>query len=884
MPTCRLLLLFSLVWARLVALDVFINPVTGFRKIAAIRVSFQPDDSQGTTGDGTFLLAQNTVSCGNYTIDRAPHDKSYFESQLQAVDSYFRNVSNGHYGIDLDNSQVFPDGEAASYPLDHTMDYYHPYGESDEVYEQKLVELFKDALTIAVSVDNILPFPDSTLIVVFHAGIGQDFSLPFLDPTPEDIPSTYVDREMLGEPIFNVEHGIILPETQNHLLFDEAEDIFTDPAESCDYQFGLTGTFALMMGFAEGLPPLWDTETGESGIGVFGLMDQGSNNGRGMIPSPPDAWTRIHAGWATPITVQPTTQIDLPARSLQDSIIKILIDDDEYFLIENRNNWFRDNVNIDSVRYAIYDNTDDYPDYVEVLFDSIAIEFDENGVVTSVSSYDLGLPASGLLIWHIDESVIRTAPDEYSINADRERKGIDLEEADGAQDIGYPNIHLFTDPTSGYFGDMWFDGNPEYKKLNNGLEFPEFGPYSYPNTKSNDGASTFLSIANISAPGDTMSFTVSNTFLVDGFPDTAAFIRTVYDLNGDGVNEVFGGKDLLWWASSDDLSESNRTYFYDELDMDNIFIGFEFDQENDTTIAEVFLDSPNFVVYDTNGTQISLDVEKWENHKNTVFGSFSALDSISLEDINVTWTEKTFDYIAGIDIDLDASLDVLALSSDGFLYCFNSDLILMAGFPLDIQLQPPILSRDLLDDSHPEIVARSADSTSLYVFDYQGRIQYQFASRKDDELVAVENIDEKNSILTRFSIYQLGNSTETKGNEWASEHGDWGRGRTVSLNYSVDFSGENLLTRAYCYPNPVRNNSGTLRVESINAEKIEVRLYDLAGYFVDTFTKDSFTSENQISEWIWDVSDVDSGVYFANVTVNNGEKSETTILKIAVIH
>ena len=879
MPTCRFLLLFSLVWARLVALDVFIDPITGFKKIAAIRVSFQPDDSQGTTGDGTFLLAQNTVSCGNYTIDRSPHDKSYFESQLQAVDSYFQNVSNGHYGIDLDSSQVFPDGEAASYLLDHTMDYYHPYGETNEVYEQKLVELFRDVLFTADSVDAV-PFTDYDLIVVFHAGIGQDFSLPFLDPTPEDIPSTYVDREMLGDPIFDVEHGIILPETQNHLLFEEAEDIFTDPAESCDYQFGLTGTFALMVGFAEGLPPLWDTETGESGIGVFGLMDQGSNNGRGIIPSPPDAWTRIQAGWTIPSTVTPSSEVLLPARSTQDSIIKVQIDDDEYFLIENRNNWFRDNVNIDSVRYAMYDNADDYPDYVEVLFDSVDIEFDENGVVTSVSSYDLGLPASGLLIWHIDESVIRTAPDEYSINADRERKGIDLEEADGAQDIGYPNIHLFTDPTSGYFGDMWFDGNLEYETVN-GVGPPEFGPYSYPDTKSNDGASTFLSIENISVPGDTISFTVLNTFMVDGFPDTTAFIRTVYDLNGDGVNEVFGGKDSLWWASSDDLSESNRTYFYDELDTDNIFIGL--DQQNDSII--VFMDSENFVVYNTAGTPDSLSLEEWENHQKKVFVSINGLkDSILLEEINSKWTGINFGHIAGIDINLDAYLDILALNVDGFLYSYNSDLILLAGFPLDIQLQPPILSRDLLDDSHPEIVARSADSTSLYVFDYQGRIQYQFASRKDDELVAVENIDEKNSILTRFSIYQLGNSTETKGNEWAFEHGDWGRGRTVSLNYSVDFSGENLLTRAYCYPNPIRNNSGTLRVESVNAENIEVRLYDLAGYFIDTFTKDSFTSENQISEWGWDVSDVESGVYFANVTVNNGEKSETTILKIAVIH
>ena len=327
MPTCRFLLLFSLIWARLVALDVFIDPVKGFRKIAVIRVSFQPDDSQGTTGDGKFLLAQNTVSCGNYTIDRSPHDKSYFESQLQAVDSYFRNVSNGHYGIDLDSSQVFPDGEAASYPLDHTMDYYHPYGETNEVYEQKLVELFRDALFTADSADAV-PFTDYDLIVVFHAGIGQDFSLPFLDPTPEDIPSTYVDSVMLATYVHSgmflpqifdvVKHGIILPETQNHLIFEEAEHIFTDPSESCDNQFGLTGTFALMIGFAEGLPPLWNVQNGESRIGVFGLMDQGSNNGRGIIPSPPDPWTRIQAGWLTPNIIKPSTEIiNLPARSIK---------------------------------------------------------------------------------------------------------------------------------------------------------------------------------------------------------------------------------------------------------------------------------------------------------------------------------------------------------------------------------------------------------------------------------------------------------------------------------------------------------------------------------------------------------------------------------------
>ena len=267
---------------------------------------------------------------------------------------------------------------------------------------------------------------------------------------------------------------------------------------------------------------------------------------------------------------------------------------------------------------------------------------------------------SGLLIWHIDESVIEQGIDDYSINVDKEFQGVDLEESDGAQDIGYPSNFLFADPSIGYFGDMWFNGNLEYESVN-GKGNPEFGPYTYPNTKSNDGASTFLSINNISAPGNTISFTVSNTMLAEGFPDTTAFIRTVFDFDGDAINEVIGGKDSLWWASSDDLSDSDRIYFYDGLDIDNIFIGL--DQQNHYIIV-----SENFVVYDSVGTPDSLSLEEWENHKNTVFGSFGDLDSISLKDINEVWTEKSFDYIAGIDINEDASLDVLALSSDGLLY------------------------------------------------------------------------------------------------------------------------------------------------------------------------------------------------------------------------
>ena len=82
------------------------------------------------------------------------------------------------------------------------------------------------------------------------------------------------------------------------------EDIFFNENDYCDYQIGLTGIFSLLVGYAIGLPPMYNTETGDAGVGVFGLMDYGSNNGRGVIPSPPNAWSKIYMGWEDPIVIE----------------------------------------------------------------------------------------------------------------------------------------------------------------------------------------------------------------------------------------------------------------------------------------------------------------------------------------------------------------------------------------------------------------------------------------------------------------------------------------------------------------------------------------------------------------------------------------------------
>ena len=138
----------------------------------------------------------------------------------------------------------------------------------------------------------------------------------------------------------------------------------------------------------------------------------------------------------------------------------------------------------DSLRYEIGSNSSSntYPPYIEILIDSAGLEKDLNGVFTFVPNYDIGLPESGLLIWHIDEAIINDGLFSYSINSDLLYRGVDLEEADGAQDIGYVSLDIFNDPTSGWFGDMWYKGNSQYMFANPNMDglAPLFGPETYP--------------------------------------------------------------------------------------------------------------------------------------------------------------------------------------------------------------------------------------------------------------------------------------------------------------------------------------------------------------------------------------------------------------------
>jgi len=490
-------------------------------RVLAVMVEFLPDNDPLTTGNGLF----DTSTTAGQFIDAPPRDRSYFQNHLLFLQNYWRKVTNG-------NLIVLGEVVDTVINLSHPMRFYSPPPGSGTNME--LGMLIED---VWKRVDTVRPAPALDFsryqsFCIFHAGAGHDIDLISLlgfDPTPFDLPSVYLGlpglRRIFGQsyqgvPVrngsFYVTNSMILPETESRALPTVTGQFFL--------QLGINGLLAASLGSFLGLPDLFDTQTGRSGIGRFGLMDGGSIfSWNGVFPPEPSAWEKYflkqRRGYDSPRLLEPTAgaKIDsLPAVGLrevgEDTILRVPISAREYFLVENRN---RDARRDSAIVSMVYNNTT-----IRRAFYRDTVGFDAfdqsslSGVIVDVDEFDWSLPGGvsttgeffdgGILVWHIDENVIDANYVSNTVNANPDLRGIDLEEADGSQDIG--QSYSFLEPGSGSeVGtplDFWFSGNPVPVYRN------EFSPTSYPNSLSNQRANSHLTMKDFSSRLPRMGLTI----------------------------------------------------------------------------------------------------------------------------------------------------------------------------------------------------------------------------------------------------------------------------------------------------------------------------------------------------------------------------------------
>ena len=278
---------------------------------------------------------------------------------------------------------------------------------------------------------------------------------------------------------------IVIPE-QFHMAHFGVDENYIHPI----------GTICHELGHVLGLPDLYDTsENSAAGIGQWGLMGAG-NWQRQTSPAYMSAWSRYQLGFINPMIIDAainSEEILLPAESGEEEFLAMILPMDsnmpqEYLILENRQ---------------------------------------ELGA-------DQHLKKSGLLVWHIDETITGMYPAINAVNVNPEFYGVNLLQADGEGDLYRDNGNSDSkDPYPGSLGVEELDGSSS----------PNTDTYSYDRDGDGDveqGGGSDIAIGNIVETSDGLiTFTVTN-------PNSKGEILG-YDEGGyDGIS--YPENQLFQWA------------------------------------------------------------------------------------------------------------------------------------------------------------------------------------------------------------------------------------------------------------------------------------------------------------------------------------------------
>jgi len=886
---------------------------SNFSYLIGIMVEFLQDNNPETSGDGKFLVEDNLAYI-NYSdikrcdkdsklvIDLPPHNSEYFSLQMEAVKNYYESITNNTITFEIDIIENI-------YQLNQSMAYY-------ATSDQQIGSLFSESMELAsndieqyININNI--DLDDVLFVIFHAGLGQEASQEF-DPTIYDIRSAYIDPDMLGNvsesswtSVNNIERGIVLPETLNWIFYDVIEDIFPVSFIEendlnnlyCDIQIGMTGLFAHLLGFHFGFPLMSNVNNGDTRIGKFGLMDTGWSNMNGIIPPRPNPWTRSNIsqsvlGWVDAIEnnvslyQNQSLLIDVDAVSdNSDQIYKFDISDNEYFLIENRNNKFDVNGQYSnmSIEDIINDENQFDEDYLEEnddflsIFDVVGFFSSNNSydifeinstynVITKVKNYDYGLPGSGILIWHIDEPPI----EDYliGVNNDLMNKSISLEEGDGIEHIGNPNYYLFTDFSKGSKGDFWYLSNDFYQYINyqgyenqNYLNNPIiFDNESIPNSNTKNNIDSYVSFE--------IKDNISNSMTIEVSKNYSQLFETIYI--GDNISVIGNNNSgCIYYNESNIIYKMCSDGIINELNQDDLYYG-DINSVNINTKILVDLDSNLFLVensdyYIDNGVLASSLIYPT--------GYYNSLEQI----------EEVEGALSLGDIDLDGYDEKIIIINNN-LQCVNSNESICSGFPVEGDFEGVPLIVDILDDDNkPEIICKNGEVISI--IDNEGNIKLNIPSFSvNEELSIVPNWGSNDrAALINGNILIVFDNYNSTSSYWHNPNSNSYNNPIVSGPVNRQGLGSVMggidMSRAYNYPNPIIDGLTKFRFFVLNSNEVIIKIYDAAGVLVDRLSKDNLV-HNEFNEILWNTSKLNSGLYFAEL---KSDLDESKLIKMVII-
>lgn len=828
--------------------------------VVAIRVQFKEDTSALTTGNGLFgirgdideqkLINQDTV----YKYDTSPHDSLYFADQLNAVRNYYEKASRGNLTLDF---SIYPRGsEETGYSVDETMTHYSPGWKkkkesTDEYWNRKtygLMQFVKEALKEAAEDSKDSPFStiyrDSegvlrdretghkAVFLILHAGAsyitdGGESGAAGAD-TPSDMIDAFINEEMLKF----YEDTLGLEGTGITLSGYEGEPILIDEIMMCaetsnqdGLNWGIQGILVNQIARQLGIPDLFSTSSGISAIGAFCIMDfAGYSAGRGFIPPYPSAWVRAFMGWdkAYPATLGNDNSFNVKALSSvldrsqsqeknDTTILLVPINNHEYYLIENRQR----NLSGDNERFNYEDSSDyisAYPFNVN-LDENVDSSSEKSNVILNAKNNDVSLPASGVLVWHIDERVIQQRLAHNFVNADSTYRGVRLVEADGVNDLGVMFTDMFYQAAFDYGGaeDVFphrTEDDDETKMIT------RFGPYSRPSTRSNDGGHTYLNIKleptsenpgleltkrtgfdyKISNYSDSVfKISISYDYLIPSWPRQAAPEKYFDPLAAD-LDESAEGKELILLGESGRLyiyptgGDTQKSYGNNEADIH--FLDFRGDTIPDSVKQVTYVDS----IEGTFTFPTVIEKQLYIPSRSGVIHVFKSVSSESIEQSTVSLPSEPSSYICGIGEDAWA----LGLENGRVMIGSGTDSSGMIDLPSDSAVCAVSVIRELSGtvaviqtDGTLSICSMDSDSPlqSVDVPNGIGPFTLVTGDLNRSERSEIVVADSRHGVWVYDSELSLCEGWKEKPNDWANAyHVDPEEKENVRSRYPKNFS------------------------------------------------------------------------------------------------
>ncbi len=473
-----------------------------------------------------------TVLAVRVAFSDTPIDSStaYYDRHLLFLNQYWDQVSDGQVTL----ATTLWD---SVFTLPQPMAY---YGDDDR-FQERMVFMVRDLVAAA---DSTIDFRLYQSLFIFHAGAGQEADV--FDDSRQQIWSAFITPDDF-EQILPDSTGAVGIKTNDlvspGVYYRVKEAVEVPELESQDgYSFGSTGVicheFGHQLGRLRGLismPDLYDTTPDDGGynqgLGSWDIMAGGVWNANGFVPAGASAWTRFWLGFIAPTQVTsngPRTLSQLERQvGVDPRILQIPITQSEYFLLENR---VRD---LDGNGKFTFDdvNQDDCFDFYTDSYAGAEFDFFLPAILTppgagcDAGTYQSG---SGMLIYHVDDAKVEAGIHTNTVNGDTQRKGVDVVEADGIEDLD-------GSPATGSSGSPYDVYRGGYKD--------RFTPDTAPSTAAYGNVRTGISVTNISAADSVMTMDISIDRTRAGWPKIlTGRIRNApsvaADLDSDGDLEL----------------------------------------------------------------------------------------------------------------------------------------------------------------------------------------------------------------------------------------------------------------------------------------------------------------------------------------------------------